>query len=1205
MAFNIAQVGVDKKSGAPIIQRSSIFTYNNDPNGTADIFYYLGSRLVSSGFVNPSTTQFLTASRLNGGSITGPGDNAVDNSILTNLFAGSTDETDGLQVEFLISGFNLTSLQINSNTVNWVLEGSNNGTTWTNITLGSTQNLGSNWSLITVPNAVYYTYYRILHGENGVSKDLVAVKFFGEYQNGDIAPAIDNEAQFLATHRAGPGTIYLPDATVENFPENYYCTFLHFKTGEYTYGQFAGGTTVVNDNTNGVLRQGEQLLAVYDEGNWELFKVGSGTDVGLKGALLTSDGTQSDILAVGSNGQYLKADSGTTEGLVWDTLGLDDLATPTADFDLGGQKIVNAGTPSSPSDYVTKAYADSIAAGFDPKQSCEVATTADLVSETGLSWTPAGSGVGKTLTSNGAAVTIDTVSLVNGYRVLVKNESPATNNGIYTVSGVGSTVVLTRATDFDVSIEVTPGAFTFVTEGAVNISTGFILLGTGTITLDSTNLQFSQFVGGGSVTFASLADVGVGSPGGPDNNRLVGWNNGTGLFELFQAPGTAIGDLVLLENVGGNPGLAAIDGTQITLNSSQVTPLTTKGDIWTYDTADARLPVGGDGQLLVAASGEATGLLWKNFSSTDLTIGATATDFTVNFTTSGANTVLGPLTVLTALAPNSNDFLRWTGTEWNATDPTGTAIGDIVVLEDVGGNPGMPAVDGSQLTNLSIGQGSGSPLNTKGDIYIFDTINTRLPVGADGTVLSANSVTTEGIEYAEVRDLLREAKEITSSPYTIQVDDERQTLVATAAASIELPDTLSTGFFTTIYSNQAGDIAFTAGGTATIINNTTLRQNDTVIVSLATSDTWLITKIEDSILSTKGDILSFSDKPTVLAIGSNGQVLVANDAADVGFRWEDRADASDLIYSYEVPEVALNHTTDDIFRSIGTEKGTVAFVNPATDGKIVASTNSSGGLGFDDADPITDNIQGGGGRILLNGTEFIQWQFNNHTIQPSKVWVYDDNNVVGDTVYNVEVSNNGSAWIEVGQLTLIGTNTGVWTSTILNTNGYFSYLRLVRNTTLSTGTDTWDEIKLFGFVKDNPQVGEIFTVSASGITPIAPGTDDYVLVADSGEAAGVKWADVTPTHTKITTGEETLAADKTLVVADASVQVLDPGGANREVILPDPPEQDLYFKIVNADAANFNLDIKETAAGGVVKTLDIDTPYVECHRTATQWILLD
>ena len=1250
MSFNIAFTGVDRRSGAPIIQRSSTFTYNNDPNGTSDILYYFGSRLNSSSFINPSTTQFVNASRLNSGTIIGPGDNALDNSTLTNLFANSTDATDGLQIEFLVNSFNINSLQINSNTVSWVLEGSNDGIIWTNITLGSSENLGNNWNLITIPNTIFYTHYRLLHGEVGVSKDLIAVKLFGEYQNGDIAPSIDNEAQSLATHKDGPGVIYLPDAIVENFPENYYCTLLHFKQGEYTYGQFSGGTTVVNDNTNGILRQGEQLLAVFDEGNWELFKVGSGTDVGLKGALLTSNGSQASILNLGLNNQYLKVDTSSNEGLIWDTLNLDDISSPSNNFDLSGQKIINAGLPTSPNDYVTKAYADSIAAGFDPKQSCEIATTTNLVSETGLSWSASGNGIGKTLTSNGSTATIDGVSLVNGYRILVKDESPASNNGIYIVSGVNSTIVLTRATDFDELNEVTPGAFTFITEGTINISTGFILLGSGLITIDTTPLNFSQFVGSGALSLASLADVSITSPSAVDNNRLIGWNNGTGFFELFQSPGTDIGDLLILENVNGIAGLPPIDGTQISLNSTQVSPLNTTGDLWTYSNTDTKLSVGTDGQLLVAASGESTGLIWKTFSSTDFSIGATATDFTVNFNVTGLNTNIGPLIVKTALTPNNNDFLRWTGTEWDSINPTGTSIGDIVILEDVAGQPSLPNIDGSQLTNLNIQAGQGSPLTNKGDLYTFSTTNERLALGNEGTILSVDLTTDTGLSYNEVRNVLREEKSITTSPYIIQADDERQILVASSTNIVQLPDNLTAGFFTTIYNNQAQDIILGALGSAIIINNVTIRSNDIVILTLSNSNTWLVSKIEKQLLSNKGDILSYSDKPDILPVGTNGQVLVSNSANSIGFRWEDRADASDLIYTREVPFTTLDHSTNDIFEYIGRDKD-ISFANPFTNPndsiRIISFTNSTSSSS-NNIIALTDQVNSSAALQLLEN-EYGQWNFQTVSIQPYQIAVYiQPNPGTLDTNWDVEVSNNGSTWEVVGTLVGIGASINNWITTTLSTNGYFSYIRVINKN--PEFTLTINEVKLFGWVKDNPQVGDIFAASAEGITNIPVGTNGQTIIANNLVPGGIEWQtpQISPTTTKGDisvhdgTGElrQPVGADSTVLIADSSQatgvrwdsvesiantpftsQRLDltgplqltasnaryiyasAQGGSQDLILTDPPSINDFFYIVNRDGLNI-IQVRETAVGGVVHIINDSAPIAQFHFDGTEWQII-
>jgi len=59
--------------------------------------------------------------------------------------------------------------------------------------------------------------------------------------------------------------------------------------------------------------------------------------------------------------------------------------------------------------------------------------------------------------------------------------------------------------------------------------------------------------------------------------------------------------------------------------TADVTPLTTKGDLFTFTTADARLGVGTNGQTLVADSAEATGLKWATPSSGSMTLLSTTT----------------------------------------------------------------------------------------------------------------------------------------------------------------------------------------------------------------------------------------------------------------------------------------------------------------------------------------------------------------------------------------------------------------------------------------------------------------------------------------------------------------------------------------------------------------------------------------------------
>lgn len=95
-----------------------------------------------------------------------------------------------------------------------------------------------------------------------------------------------------------------------------------------------------------------------------------------------------------------------------------------------------------------------------------------------------------------APQTIDGVSVIAGDRVLVKDQSTASGNGIYVVAAGA----WTRATDFDAASDVLTGAFTFITEGTVNADSGWVMTTDGTITLGTTSLAFTQFSGAGSIT---------------------------------------------------------------------------------------------------------------------------------------------------------------------------------------------------------------------------------------------------------------------------------------------------------------------------------------------------------------------------------------------------------------------------------------------------------------------------------------------------------------------------------------------------------------------------------------------------------------------------------------------------------------------------------------------------------------------------------
>lgn len=167
-------------------------------------------------------------------------------------------------------------------------------------------------------------------------------------------------------------------------------------------------------------------------------------------------------------------------------------------FDASGQLITNVAAPVSGTDAVNRDYVQAYVAGLDWKQSVRLATAAPLAAVTA-----AGSGVGKTLTANAnGALSVDGVLTVVGNRILVQNQVAGADNGIYTVTTVGSAgtpFVLTRATDADTSAEVTAGVAIFSEEGTVNADCGWVLTTDDPITLDTTALVFSQFTGTGGI----------------------------------------------------------------------------------------------------------------------------------------------------------------------------------------------------------------------------------------------------------------------------------------------------------------------------------------------------------------------------------------------------------------------------------------------------------------------------------------------------------------------------------------------------------------------------------------------------------------------------------------------------------------------------------------------------------------------------------
>ncbi len=304
----------------------------------------------------------------------------------------------------------------------------------------------------------------------------------------------------------------------------------------------SGGEGIDTTITSGELRITGELASTSNKGVASFsnanFAVASGV-VTIKDNGVSNDELANSTITLGSTTLTLGATTTAVSGLTQlnvDNIRIDGNVISSTNtngsiglnpngsgaINVNNSRITNVSDPTQAQDAATKAYVDAVKQALDIKDSVRVATTAAITISTALN-------VGDA---------IDGVTLADGDRVLVKNQTDASQNGIYLA---GSSPV--RSADANASSEVTSGMFCFVEEGTVNGDNGFVLTTNDPITLDTTDLTFTQFNGAGQIIAGDALSKSGNTLNVNDDNITLQVASDT--LRIKGITTTAVGDLLI------------------------------------------------------------------------------------------------------------------------------------------------------------------------------------------------------------------------------------------------------------------------------------------------------------------------------------------------------------------------------------------------------------------------------------------------------------------------------------------------------------------------------------------------------------------------------------------------------------------------------------------------------------------------------------
>jgi hypothetical protein len=236
---------------------------------------------------------------------------------------------------------------------------------------------------------------------------------------------------------------------------------------------------------------------------------------------------------VSSTSNFLSSYFNTVEAISSVDIGTDTLTSNAHAFTNGDRVLITSTGGATPGGLVSGTLYFVVGATTNTFQlSTTEGGSAENITDTGSGTIQVAHSLYLKASGNGA-ITIDGVTLALNDRVLLQDQTTATQNGIYVVSDTGSgssPAILTRAIDFNASTEIRSGSFTFIQEGTSNASIAYVQIAQDPI-LDVDNIVFTPFstanLPNNVVTNSKLADMtqatikgrqeGLGGTGDPED----------------------------------------------------------------------------------------------------------------------------------------------------------------------------------------------------------------------------------------------------------------------------------------------------------------------------------------------------------------------------------------------------------------------------------------------------------------------------------------------------------------------------------------------------------------------------------------------------------------------------------------------------------------------------------------------------------------